>query len=70
MMMPAGQLKIIGTFSKAELRTAMSFVISPALIGPALIGPFLGSTVGWCSLVAPLRCCHCCRRYLANTVWT
>lgn len=49
MMMPVGRLTIIRTFSKAELLTAMNFVIIPALIGP-LLGPTVGGLiVHWAS---------------------
>jgi EmrB/QacA subfamily drug resistance transporter len=44
MMMPVGRLAIIRTFSKAELLTAMNFVILPALIGP-LLGPTVGGLI-------------------------
>ncbi|HUW29015.1 MAG TPA: DHA2 family efflux MFS transporter permease subunit [Sulfuriferula sp.] len=49
MMMPVGRLAIIRTFPKAELLTAMNFVIIPALIGP-LLGPTVGGLiVNWLS---------------------
>jgi EmrB/QacA subfamily drug resistance transporter len=44
MMMPVGRLAIVRTFSKAELLTAMNFVILPALIGP-LLGPTVGGLI-------------------------
>ncbi len=44
MMMPVGRLAVIRTFPKAELLTAMNFVIIPALIGP-LLGPTLGGLI-------------------------
>jgi EmrB/QacA subfamily drug resistance transporter len=44
LMMPVGRLTIIRTFSKAELLTAMNFVIIPALIGP-LLGPTVGGLI-------------------------
>ena len=44
MMMPVGRLAIIRTFPKAELLSAMNFVIIPALIGP-LLGPTVGGLI-------------------------
>jgi EmrB/QacA subfamily drug resistance transporter len=44
MMMPVGRLAVIRTFPKAELLTAMNFVIIPALIGP-LLGPTVGGII-------------------------
>ncbi|MDE2565972.1 MAG: MFS transporter, partial [Burkholderiales bacterium] len=44
MMMPVGRLAVIRTFRKAELLTAMNFVIIPALIGP-LLGPTVGGLI-------------------------
>ncbi len=44
MMLPVGRLAIIRTFPKAELLTAMNFVIIPALIGP-LLGPTIGGLI-------------------------
>ncbi len=44
MMMPVGRLAVIRTFKKAELLTAMNFVIIPALIGP-LLGPTVGGLI-------------------------
>jgi EmrB/QacA subfamily drug resistance transporter len=44
MMMPVGRLTIIRTFSKAELLSAMNFVVMPALVGP-LLGPTLGGII-------------------------
>jgi EmrB/QacA subfamily drug resistance transporter len=44
MMMPVGRLTIIRTFPKAELLSAMNFVIIPALIGP-LLGPTIGGLI-------------------------
>jgi EmrB/QacA subfamily drug resistance transporter len=44
MMMPVGRLTVIRTFPKAELLTAMNFVIIPALIGP-LLGPTVGGLI-------------------------
>ena len=44
MMMPVGRLTIIRTFSKAELLSAMSFVVMPALVGP-LLGPTVGGII-------------------------
>ena len=44
MMMPVGRLTIVRTFPKAELLTAMNFVIIPALIGP-LLGPAIGGVI-------------------------
>jgi EmrB/QacA subfamily drug resistance transporter len=44
MMMPVGRLVIIRTFSKAELLSAMNFVVMPALIGP-LLGPTIGGLI-------------------------
>jgi EmrB/QacA subfamily drug resistance transporter len=44
MMMPVGRLTIVRTFPKAELLSAMNFVIIPALIGP-LLGPTVGGLI-------------------------
>jgi EmrB/QacA subfamily drug resistance transporter len=44
MMMPVGRLVIIRTFGKAELLSAMNFVVMPALVGP-LLGPTLGGII-------------------------
>ncbi|NDU86325.1 MAG: MFS transporter [Ferrovum sp.] len=44
MMTPVGRLTIIRTFAKAELMTAMNFVVIPALIGP-LLGPTIGGLI-------------------------
>lgn len=44
MMMPVGRLTVIRTFPKAELLTAMNFVIIPALIAP-LLGPTVGGII-------------------------
>lgn len=44
MMIPVGRLTIIRTFPKAELLSAMNFVIIPALIGP-LLGPTVGGLI-------------------------
>ena len=44
MMMPVGRITIIRTFPKAELLSAMNFVIIPALIGP-LLGPTVGGLI-------------------------
>ncbi|WP_395689139.1 MFS transporter [Caenimonas koreensis] len=44
MMMPVGRLTIIRTFSKAELLSAMNFVVMPALVGP-LLGPTVGGII-------------------------
>jgi EmrB/QacA subfamily drug resistance transporter len=44
MMMPVGRLTIVRTFPKAELLSAMNFVIVPALIGP-LLGPTVGGLI-------------------------
>ncbi|MFN7834641.1 MAG: MFS transporter [Burkholderiaceae bacterium] len=44
LMMPVGRITIIRTFPKAELLTAMNFVIIPALIGP-LLGPTIGGLI-------------------------
>lgn len=44
MMTPVGRLSILRTFPKAELLTAMNFVIIPALIGP-LLGPTVGGLI-------------------------
>jgi EmrB/QacA subfamily drug resistance transporter len=44
MMMPVGRLTIIRTFSKAELLSAMNFVVMPALVGP-LLGPTIGGLI-------------------------
>ena len=44
MMMPVGRIAIIRTFPKAELLSAMNFVIIPALIGP-LLGPTVGGLI-------------------------
>lgn len=44
MMMPVGRLTIIRTFSKAELLTALNFVVMPALVGP-LLGPTVGGLI-------------------------
>jgi EmrB/QacA subfamily drug resistance transporter len=44
MMMPVGRLTIIRTFGKAELLSAMNFVVMPALVGP-LLGPTLGGII-------------------------
>ena len=44
MMMPVGRLAVIRTFAKAELLTAMNFVIIPAMIGP-LLGPTVGGLI-------------------------
>ncbi|MBL1258402.1 MFS transporter [Methylocystis sp. Sn-Cys] len=44
LMTPVGRLTVIRTFEKAELLTAMNFVIIPALIGP-LLGPTVGGLI-------------------------
>ena len=44
MMVPVGRLVILRTVSKAELVTAMSWVLVPGLIGP-VIGPPLGGFI-------------------------
>lgn len=44
MMMPVGRLAIVRTFPKAQLLTAMNFVVIPALIGP-LLGPTVGGLI-------------------------
>jgi EmrB/QacA subfamily drug resistance transporter len=44
MMTPVGRLAIVRTFPKAELLSAMNFVIIPALIGP-LLGPTVGGVI-------------------------
>jgi len=44
MMMPVGRLTIVRTFPKADLLTAMNFVIIPALIGP-MLGPTIGGLI-------------------------
>lgn len=44
MMMPVGRLTIVRTFPKAQLLTAMNFVVMPALIGP-LLGPTVGGLI-------------------------
>lgn len=44
MMMPVGRLTIVRTFSKAELLSAMNFVVMPALVGP-LLGPTIGGLI-------------------------
>ncbi len=44
MMMPVGRLVIIRTFSKAQLLSAMNFVVMPALVGP-LLGPTVGGLI-------------------------
>ena len=44
MMMPVGRLTIIRTFGKAELLSAMNFVVMPALVGP-LLGPTVGGLI-------------------------
>jgi len=44
MMMPVGRLAIVRTYPKAELLSAMNFVIIPALIGP-LLGPTVGGLI-------------------------
>lgn len=44
MMMPVGRLTIVRTFSKAELLSAMNFVVMPALVGP-LLGPTVGGLI-------------------------
>ena len=44
MMMPVGRLAIVRTFPKAQLLTAMNFVVMPALIGP-LLGPTVGGLI-------------------------
>jgi EmrB/QacA subfamily drug resistance transporter len=44
MMMPVGRIAIIRTYPKAELLSAMNFVIIPALIGP-LLGPTVGGLI-------------------------
>ena len=44
MMIPVGRMAIVSTFPKAELLSAMNFVIIPALIGP-LLGPTLGGLI-------------------------
>jgi EmrB/QacA subfamily drug resistance transporter len=44
MMMPVGRLVIIRTFGKAELLSAMNFVVMPALVGP-LLGPTVGGLI-------------------------
>jgi EmrB/QacA subfamily drug resistance transporter len=49
MMMPVGRLVIIRTFPKAQLISAMNFVVMPALLGP-LLGPTVGGLiVHWAS---------------------
>ncbi len=44
MMTPVGRLALVRTFPRAEMITAMNYVIIPALIGP-LIGPFVGGVI-------------------------
>lgn len=44
LMTPVGRLAVVRTFGKAELLTAMNFVIIPALIGP-LLGPTVGGLI-------------------------
>ena len=44
MMTPVGRLALVRTFPRAEMITAMNYVVIPALIGP-LVGPFLGGLV-------------------------
>ncbi len=44
LMTPVGRLTVVRTFAKAELLTAMNFVIIPALIGP-LLGPTVGGII-------------------------
>jgi EmrB/QacA subfamily drug resistance transporter len=44
MMMPVGRLTIVRTFSKAELLSAMNFVVMPAMVGP-LLGPTIGGLI-------------------------
>ena len=44
MMVPVGRLVLLRTVSKAELVSAMSWVLVPALIGP-VIGPPLGGFI-------------------------
>jgi len=44
LMMPVGRMLIVRTFEKAELLSAMNFVIIPALIGP-LLGPTIGGLI-------------------------
>jgi EmrB/QacA subfamily drug resistance transporter len=44
MMMPVGRMAIVRTFPKADLLTAMNFVIIPALIGP-MLGPTVGGLI-------------------------
>jgi EmrB/QacA subfamily drug resistance transporter len=44
MMMPVGRMTIVRTFPKADLLTAMNFVIIPALIGP-MLGPTIGGLI-------------------------
>ncbi|KAF2992444.1 MFS transporter [Methylocystis sp. MJC1] len=44
LMTPVGRLTVVRTFEKAELLTAMNFVIIPALVGP-LLGPTVGGLI-------------------------
>lgn len=44
LMTPVGRLTVVRTFEKAELLTAMNFVIIPALLGP-LLGPTVGGLI-------------------------
>lgn len=44
MMTPVGRLALVRTFPRAQMITAMNYVVIPALIGP-LVGPFLGGLI-------------------------
>jgi EmrB/QacA subfamily drug resistance transporter len=44
MMTPVGRLALVRSFPRAQMITAMNYVVIPALIGP-LVGPFLGGLI-------------------------
>jgi EmrB/QacA subfamily drug resistance transporter len=44
MMTPVGRLALVRSFPRADIITAMNYVVIPALIGP-LVGPFLGGVI-------------------------
>lgn len=43
-MTPVGRLVLVRSFDRAEMITAMNYVVIPALMGP-LIGPFIGGVI-------------------------
>jgi len=44
MMTPVGRLALVRSFPRAQMITAMNYVVIPALIGP-LLGPFVGGMI-------------------------